>query len=40
MKKQDVCAIDDILKTLEIPDDNVMLDTLLELAEEQERKAA
>lgn len=36
MKKQDVCAIDDILKTLEIPDDNVMLETLLELVEIKE----
>lgn len=30
MDKRDVCEIDKLLETLEMPDDNIMLDTLLE----------
>lgn len=36
MTKQNVCEINKILETVEIPDDNVMLETLLELAEEKQ----
>lgn len=36
MTKQNVYDINKILETVEIPDDNVMLETLLELAEEKQ----
>jgi hypothetical protein len=36
MTKQNVYEINKILETVEIPDDNVMLETLLELAEEKQ----
>ena len=40
MTKRDVYLITLVLETVEIPEDNVMLETLLEIAEEQEREAA
>ena len=36
MTKQNVYDINKILETVEIPDDNVMLETLLELAKEKQ----
>ena len=39
MDKRNVYLISLILDTVEIPDDNVMLETLLEIAEEQEKAA-
>jgi hypothetical protein len=40
MNKRDVYLINLLLDTVEIPDDNVMLQTLLDIAEEQEQEAA
>jgi len=38
--KRNVYLISLILETVDEPEDNIMLDTLLEIAEEDERKAA
>jgi hypothetical protein len=39
MTERNVYLISLILDTVEIPDDNVMLQTLLDIAEEQEKAA-
>lgn len=39
MTERNVYLISLVLDTVEIPDDNVMLETLLEIAEEQEKAA-
>lgn len=40
MTKRNVYLITLVLETVEIPEDDVMLETLLEIAEEQESRAA
>jgi hypothetical protein len=40
MNKRDVYLINLLLDTVEIPDDNVMLQTLLDIAKEQEQEKA
>jgi hypothetical protein len=38
--KRNVYLISLVLETVDEPEDNIMLDTLLEMIEEEERKAA